>query len=210
MGRRKVMVEVGKIFGQLTVKELLPVIKGHAMAKCICSCGKEYVCRSSGLTSGHNKSCGCRHEDNLKKGLNYRHGMARTRFYKAWYGIIERCENANHERFKDYGGRGITVCPEWHDFKVFYEWAMTNGYREGLQIDRKDNDGPYTPWNCRWVTQIQNSRNKRTTKFITINGVTKTLIEWSETAGIASGTIMTRIKNGWAESRLLIPVRKGA
>jgi hypothetical protein len=198
------------MFGQLTVKELLPVINGHAMAKCICSCGKEYVCRSSGLTSGHNKSCGCRHEEVLKKGAGFKHGQTNTKLYHVWAGMLQRCENVNNDRYKDYGGRGINVCPEWHDFEVFYKWARANGCHDGLQIDRKDNDGPYAPWNCRWVTQIQNSRNKRTNKYITINGVTKTLVEWSEMVGIASNTILNRIKNGWVESRWLIPVREGA
>jgi hypothetical protein len=158
MGRRKVAVEVGKMFGKLTVKELLPVINGHAMAKCICSCGKEYVCRSSGLTSGHNKSCGCRHEDVLKRGARFKHGQAYTKLYKVWAGMLQRCENINASNYSNYGGRGISVCIDWHNPEVFIEWAMSHGYEEGLSIDRIDNDDNYCPENCQWITVSENTR----------------------------------------------------
>jgi hypothetical protein len=203
MGKKMIPVKAGDVFERLKVLEVLPVVKGHYMVKCLCVCGAEYVCRASGLASGHNKSCGCLHKDILKNGARLKHGKARSRFYKAWAGMIQRCENKNNDRYKDYGGRGITVCEEWHNFESFFNWAMNNGYSEGLQIDRIDNNGPYVPWNCRWVTITENSRNKRTNHFITISGVTKTLTEWAELSGLKLSTLSARVRKGWEETRLL-------
>lgn len=101
----------------------------------------------------------------------------------------QRCENPNREKFKDYGARGIFVCDEWHDSRAFVEWALSHGYEEGMQLDRIDNDGPYSPENCRWVTPKQNCRNTRRNKFLTLCGLTKTVAEWCETLGISEFTI---------------------
>jgi hypothetical protein len=135
--------------------------------------------------------------------------MARKHFYHAWAAMIQRCENDNDSRFKDYSGRGITVCPEWHDFETFYKWATANGWKPGLQIDRIDNDGPYAPWNCRWITRTENSRNKRTSHFITISGIKRTVTEWSELSGIKLSTLLNRIRSGWTDDNLLSPFREG-
>lgn len=111
------------------------------------------------------------------------------RLLNTWQTMKQRCENPNREKFKDYGARGIFVCDEWHDSRAFVEWAMSHGYEEGMQLDRIDNDGPYSPENCRWVTPKQNCRNTRRNKFLTLCGLTKTVAEWCETLGISEFTI---------------------
>lgn len=93
------------------------------------------------------------------------HGLSKHPLYSVYRNMINRCENEKTPRYKDYGGRGITVCEEWrNDFIAFYDWCMANGWRKGLQIDRKMNDGNYTPQNCRIVTATINNRNQRTNK----------------------------------------------
>lgn len=92
----------------------------------------------------------------------------------------KRCENPNNKRYIDYGGRGIKVCEEWHDFIVFYEWAINNGYSENLTIDRINNEDDYKPSNCRWATKKEQANNRRTNVNITIGNTTKTLREWCD------------------------------
>ena len=96
---------------------------------------------------------------------NYKHGMTHTKLHYVWLSLKQRCFNQNNPGYKNYGGRGIKVCDEWlNDFKAFYDWAMGNGYRSGLAIDRIDNNGNYGPSNCRFVTQAQNNKNKKNNK----------------------------------------------
>ena len=103
--------------------------------------------------------------------------------YGVWLSMKSRCENPNRPKFKDYGYRGIEICEEWQDAGNFAKWAFSNGYKQGLQIDRIDNDGNYEPSNCRFVTPKENSRNRRNTKLLTINGETKSVAEWCEIFG---------------------------
>src|SRR3989304_6773059 len=104
----------------------------------------------------------------IKKGNRYKHGGTGTRLYRIWKAMRNRCNNSNNLRYKDYGGRGITICPEWTDklngYINFRNWALSNGYQEGLTIDRINNNGNYTPENCRWVTSEINNQNQRTNK----------------------------------------------
>lgn len=127
-----------------------------------------------------------------KEGImNVTHGAyARNkRLYGIWNGMIHRCEDRKREKFKDYGGRGIKVCDAWHDPNAFIDWALANGYSDGLQIDRKDNSGNYEPNNCRWVTPKENSRNTRRNKSLKLCGIEKTIAEWCETLEISENTI---------------------
>ena len=118
-----------------------------------------------------------------------KHGMTNTKLYGVWSTMISRCENYNRTKYNSYGGRGITVCDEWHDSCVFLEWALLNGYQPGLQIDRIDNNKGYCPGNCRFVTPTENSRNRRNTKLLTINNETKCVAEVCENISVSQFTI---------------------
>lgn len=113
-----------------------------------------------------------------------KHGYSRDPIYPIWTNMIARCNNSKKDHYDRYGGRGIKVCDEWYDISVFADWAYSNGYEKGLQIDRIDNDGNYCPSNCRFVTHTQNLRNTSINKYLTICGETKCLSEWAEDYGI--------------------------
>lgn len=133
---------------------------------CQCCCDKKTIklVKLQVLKDGRSKSCGClKDEKTIERSTT--HGMAgkgRTKIYSLWSHIKSRCNNVNNGSYLDYGGRGIYVCVEWlHDFKPFNDWCISNGWVEGLQLDRIDNGGPYSPDNCRFVTMQENGFNKR-------------------------------------------------
>jgi hypothetical protein len=139
------------------------------------------------------------------------HGKRKTRMYRIWSDMKGRCNNPNRAKYARYGGRGITVCDEWmSDFQAFYDWAIKNGYREDLTIDRIDNDGNYCPDNCRWITMMEQASNKSTNHFITHDGQTFTMTEWARRIGIPREVLKDRIcRYGWeCERALTTPVRK--
>lgn len=141
------------------------------------------------------------HNGNPKHGL-YRDNSA---LFNTWQTMIGRCENPNRPKYRDYGGRGIKVCSEWHEARNFVLWALNNGYKKGLQLDRIDNNGDYCPENCRFVTPKENSRNRRNTKRLTVNGETKTVVEWCEQLGLSQYTVYDWIRkkgNEYAEQRI--------
>lgn len=134
------------------------------------------------------------------------HGMRYSRLYNIWTQVTQRCTNKNNTRYDQYGGRGITVCEEWMDFKVFAKWARKNGYEDNLSIDRIDVDGNYQPSNCKWSTDTEQQRNKRNSRYIIINGTKKTVAEWSEISEIPYKTLLRRLNKGCKEENLLAPV----
>lgn len=136
------------------------------------------------------------------------HGKCHTRLHGVWSMMKQRCFNPNQRTFKWYGARGITVCPEWLDFMGFYEWAMANGYSEGLTLDRIDPNENYTPENCRWVSWKEQMCNKRSNRQICAFGKTLTVQEWSETTGIHRSTIVNRLKAGWTPEQAVTPGRR--
>ena len=129
-------------------------------------CGEEFRTLINNVKNGHTKSCGCYNKRRVSE-THKTHGLIETRLYGIWRNIKSRTLNPKHKDYKDYGGRGITICDEWkNDFMSFYNWAISNGYEEnkGLSIDRIDNDGNYEPKNCRWTTQTIQTRNQRIRK----------------------------------------------
>lgn len=137
------------------------------------------------------------------------HGETKTRLHKIWEAMRSRCCDKNHKHFGDYGGRGIHICEEWSDYIHFRNWALNNGYSEDLTIDRINVNGNYCPENCRWVTMKEQQNNKRTNRYISMNGETHTIAEWSEITGIKKTTLRERLNSGWSvEKSLNAPVKK--
>lgn len=149
----------GQTFGRLTVLERAGSRDRKALWRCRCSCGQDAIVIGKLLRSGHTKSCGCWRSDNwfIQKQT---HGESYTRLHRIWRGMKTRCGNSHCAAFPRYGGRGICICPEWHQFEPFRDWARANGYADHLSIDRIDNDGDYAPGNCRWTTEGQQGRNQ--------------------------------------------------
>ena len=143
----------GRRFGKWTVVGRSPNgVGGHAMWLCRCDCGREKIVW--GLNLRHGYSSGCQ----ICQNRITKHGQWQTPLYGTWENMINRCENSNYTGYKRYGGRGIKICSEWrNDFKAFRRWALVNGYKEGLTIDRIDNDGDYEPENCQFLTRSENS-----------------------------------------------------
>lgn len=145
----------------------------------------------------------------------YKHGgwINNRHLYTVWSDMLSRCRNKNHRQYKDYGGRGITVCQEWKDFPTFREWAFATGYvdgnnREKCTIDRIDVNGNYEPSNCRWANRKEQMNNRRVNVLLTYNGETKTLAQWADTLGICYSTITSRYCRGWSIERIAnTPVR---
>lgn len=125
-----------------------------------------------------------------------------------WSMMLSRCEDDDNLSFHNYGGRGIYVCEEWHNFNTFYEWCIANDFSQDFQLDRIDNDGPYSPTNCRFVSRSENSLNKRTTKMLTAFGVTKPIVKWidDDRCLVTYDTIQARLGRGWSvEDAICIP-----
>lgn len=132
--------------------------------------------------------------------------------YRCWEAIRQRCNNPNAQAYHNYGGRGITYCDEWEKFKPFCEWALAHGWKKCLDIDRIDNDGNYTPGNCRWVTRRENVNNRRKTIHLTVCDETKPLTMWAEEIGVDRGTIKRWVyEHGaeYAESRIVEALEHG-
>jgi hypothetical protein len=207
----KVRDLTGQKFGRLTVVSLDSVTK-HRKAKwlCKCDCGKSHIVDGASISAGKTKSCGClRREATIKRniGLLKRHGMHGTPEHYTWNSMRQRCENKNAPNFKRYGGRGISVCERWAEFENFL--ADMGERPDGLTLDRIDNNGDYTPENCRWATRSQQQRNRSNTCRLTLNGLTLDIYEWAERTGIKRKTIYSRICSGWStEKALTTPVAK--
>lgn len=154
----------GKRFGRLVAVHVSGKKNGAYVWECLCDCGNTARVMGHELSRGHTKSCGCLRKDTITKN-NITHGLSHTRLYTIWCGMKERCYNSNSTNYQHYGGKKITICSEWlNSFQAFYDWAMENGYKDGLTIDRKNSDDGYSPQNCKWITQSENAtraNNKR-------------------------------------------------
>lgn len=199
MSSKRVKNLVGNQYGRLEVMCFIETKDKKSFWKCKCSCGNTIIVRADSLKSGHTKSCGCYQSDLAKSGKNKSHCLSNHPLYAVYHSMKARCYRKTCKDYPYYGGRGITICEEWlSDFNNFYKWAISNGYRKGLSIDRINMNGNYEPTNCRWETSKVQNRNTRQNRMIEINGMKKCLSEWCEFYNISRVTVKDRIKKGWS------------
>lgn len=191
----------GQRFSRLIAIKLVGQnIRKNNLWECKCDCGNTVTILARSLLDGKTQSCGCLQkerviESNIK--IHTTHDKSKTNLYSKWAGMKRRCYNLNDKRYPDYGGRGITLCEEWKEnFETFYNWAINNGYKKELTIDRIDTNGNYNPSNCKWSTMLEQSHNKRNNRNITYKEKTQTIAEWSRQLGLNTKSLYTRVERG--------------
>lgn len=179
----------GMVFGSLTVEKLIGRNKhGLAVWQCLCSCGRTHEATGSLLTRGHVTSCG-----------NHGHGMRGTLIYGVWNSMKNRCSNPKVKSYPSYGGRGIKVCDRWQKFENFFA-DMGDRPSPSHSLERRDNNGDYSPENCQWAIHSVQAKNKRNNRFITANGESLHLAEWARRLGCNPAAILARLAAGMPES----------
>jgi hypothetical protein len=188
-------IKIGQCFGLWRVigSAVNPEADLNALRyPCRCYCGRISLVGARDLV--REKSVACR-----SCGVK-RHGRSRHRLYRIWYGIIQRCTRPTSVRWQEYGKRGIRICEAWKEnYESFRDWALANGYRDGLIIDRIDGGGNYEPENCRWVNARQSSQNRRTSRWVAAFGEQKCVNEWlrDPRCVVGGSTLRQRLNLGW-------------
>ena len=199
----------GRKFGRLTVlgydhTQKTPSDQPKAYWKCKCDCGNTVTVCAQSLKGLRTTSCGCNSSRNNIGVMRRIHGESKTRLYAIWCGMISRCSNPNRIAYKDYGGRGISVCEKWNSYIPFKQWAIENGYTDEFTLERKDVNGGYCPENCEWISKSAQFDNRRNSLLFTYGGKTQNLKKWSEESGIKYGTLRARIfVFGWDFERAI-------
>lgn len=195
-------IHIGDKFGRLTVIDktddyIKPTGEHRHCWVCKCNCGNIITIRGDDLISHHTISCGCLRKEKSTIRLTT-HGLSKTKLYKIYTDIKYRCYNSNSTGYEDYGGRGIKVCNEWlnkdNGFINFYNWAINNGYRDDLTIDRINVNGNYEPSNCRWIPKEYQAENKRNSRYVYFNGEKFTIPQFANILGITFELLIYRLK----------------
>lgn len=198
---------IGQRIGRLTIASTPQRFGRCVKLLCRCDCGVERYFIMDGIQSGTTKSCGCYKRDSAAMthtvhGDNT--GRKRTPELEAWSSMLKRCYNPKATHYDRYGGRGITVCDQWrHSYLTFLK-DMGRRPTPKHTIERKDNDGNYTPENCKWATWLEQNNNRKSNRRVAFNGRNLTFAEWSREVGIGQLTIGDRIRNGWTPERALM------
>lgn len=168
-----------------------------------CICGTEKSLFKTNVNQGFTKSCGCYN----KKAIVDRqttHGLTKHPLNGVWYKMHDRCYNPNVESYKNYGARGIFICEEWrNDFLAFFKWAMDNGWKKGLTIERGNNDREYSPENCKIDTIKNQANNRRSNRILSFRGANRTISQWADVVNIKQGIIANRLFCGWSVEEAL-------
>lgn len=197
MGKLKDLTD--QEFGRLMVIERAENNnQGKTMWLCRCECGETFSVRPDALRNGRTVSCGC-----YRKEINTEHGLSKDRLYLIWKSMVARCNNPNDQAYSHYGGRGITVCNEWNDYKCFIDWAKGNGYTKKLTIERENVNKGYDPSNCKWATMKEQQNNRTNNCYITYEGIRRTAKQWSEELGVKYRSLLWRIRTGWPVEQAL-------
>lgn len=199
----KSKVYEGARFGRLTVVSFAgyrPRSDGRNLSwwLCRCDCGVEKWILSKSLKSGKTQSCGCLWSDGHRRGLNFKHGEAvvgnLSKEYTTWRNMVLRTTDPRSQDYKRYGGRGITLCDRWRDYRNFV--ADMGRCPTGMSLERKDNNGPYSPANCIWATLLTQANNTSRNRWIIVKGVRKTVAQWARLSGEHPASIYSRLKRG--------------
>lgn len=196
---KKYTVKINDTFNRLTVKALYRNKDHKWFAICQCNCGNltERRVLVRNLITESTKSCGCYNRElciSRSVKHNAKHRNSNDKLYQCWVEMRRRCYTETCESYKNYGGRGITVTSEWNDFNVFRDWTLSNGYKDGLTIERLDVNGNYNPINCTWIPKSEQAKNRRMCHFIEFNGLCMTITDWSKFTGLKRSTIYYRLK----------------
>lgn len=218
MDYEKIPANQGDRYGRLVIiKEVEPrIYKTYKDRRvlCQCDCGNTNIVSFHQLRNGRISSCGCYKNELMsrigKERLKYDKEKTSSKLYSIWHGMKCRCNTNSSGSYDRYGAKGVAVCSEWNDdFTLFYDWAMSNGYSDGLTIDRINYNGIYEPSNCRWVDYKTQANNRRTNVRIEYNGENHTLAEWSRILNINKATLYNRRKMGWSDEMILsTPIKR--
>lgn len=169
--------------------------KGRARWLCQCECGNTTTVPGYDLRSGHVKSCGCSRVE-VSQAKAFRHGKTGTRTFNVWNQMRQRCHSPGHPHFADYGGRGISVCERWRD--SFADFLADMGEApDAMTLERQENNGNYEPSNCVWATRTAQARNRRSSRQVTIDGITTCVAGWADISGTPATKIINRLNAGW-------------
>ena len=194
-------IKAGDKYNKLTAIKFIKKVKNSQQYWLFrCDCGNEKVISASKVKSSHTKSCGCLINEGLIK-RSRTHGMAHTKEYNSWASMKARCLNKKNPNYKNYGGRGITVCNRWMKFENFY--ADMGKRPKGKSIDRINNDKGYYKENCRWATRKEQNNNTRGNHLLTYKNRTQTVTQWISEIGINHSTFYSRLRYGWLVERAL-------
>lgn len=188
----------GNRYGRLVALEWVGFKSHSSLWLCKCDCGKLSVKRSVALKSGATRSCGCLSKESYIKS---------KRLYRIYYGMKNRCNDKNHDSYYLYGARGIKVDSRWNKFKEFQTWALNNGYKDNLTLERIDNNKGYSPENCKWITRSAQQSNTRRNVFVEINGERLTLAQAARKYNLNRNTVKARYRNGRRGSELIEVVK---
>lgn len=184
---------IGKKFGKLKVIAEYSE-KKRRYCVCKCDCGNKSIVLAQSLKNGHTQSCGCL----LEEFRNKNNRIFKNPLYRMLKGMISRCYNEKDKRYKNYGGRNITICEDWLDDPYnFINWALKNGYKDKLSIERKNVNDNYCPENCCFIPLSEQARNKTNNRKIKYNGEIKSLVEWCELFNLSYKAVHYRLTKGW-------------
>lgn len=186
----------GKRFNRLLVLSFADIRNNAARWNVRCDCGTDKVVMGMNLVNGHVQSCGC-----LTKDMLTTHGMTKTRVFRTWSSMRNRCQNTQNRAFPNYGGRGITVCERWNTFEDFL--ADMGEPMKGMSLERIDNNKGYSPDNCRWANASDQNNNRRTCVLLEFAGKTQTIAQWSKDTGVPYFVLHGRIRRGWDTERAI-------
>ena|SRR6185437_8936275 len=195
----------GHAYGRLKVISYAGKKGGHHIWHCRCECGGNTISTTPNLRNGTASSCGCLRKETLSRKFK-KHGLSHSPEHQAWNHAKMRCYNPRDTGYPFYGARGIIMCERWlHSLENF---VADMGLRPSLKhsIDRIDNNGNYEPGNCRWATDVEQCRNRRSNRVITFNGRTACTAEWADILGINQQIIKDRLRRGWTEADALMPL----